>query len=151
MIPSMIVPAVMVLGVGLLAVGHSGLRVRRATASRHWLYTTGRVINSAVDIQSIFAGRAISSSWFPKVEYEYSVNGVDFRGDTVSFGQSYSNDEVTTLVNEYRVGQSVAVYYDPSDAGRSVLIPGRSSWLIELACDVLLVIVGSWFVLVAIG
>ena len=85
----------------------------------------------------------------PRVRYQYSVNGVEYSGHALSFGRSYSRGDIMQVSKKFPVGHTVAVYYDPANPERSVLMPGGNVGQAELTFDILLVLVGLCLLLVA--
>ena len=61
-----------------------------------------------------------------EVTYEYSVGGVRYSGDTVSFsGEEWPKKEAAQeLLGRFSEGKAVSVYFDASEPENSVLIPG---------------------------
>ncbi|MEO1134219.1 MAG: DUF3592 domain-containing protein [Cyanobacteria bacterium J06639_1] len=76
-----------------------------------WKTVKGRVISSAI---------AGIDEDFIEIEYQYRVNGVEYRGDrfTVSRG---SVGNAATLVKRNRPGAVVDVLYNPRDPGECAL------------------------------
>src|ERR1017187_4244994 len=64
-----------------------------------------------------------SKSYWPTIDYRYSVGGTTFEGDRVSFRSSYSRSEAEAAVARYSAGSAVTVWYRPGDPRRSVLEP----------------------------
>ena len=128
-------------GGGLLV---DGLRnANKALLSRNWPTTVGRVVRAEPRGSSTLS---ISNPWAfdPGIKYQYTVEGVTYTGDRVSFGRIPSTAEgVGIVLMQYPVGASVTVWYDPDDPDRAVLEPGASgdSWA-EAALGLILVITG---------
>jgi Protein of unknown function (DUF3592) len=57
------------------------------------------------------------------IEYEYIVNGKNYRSDEITFNHNSSIDQefAQTYVSKYPVGKKVTVHYDPHDPAFSVL------------------------------
>jgi Protein of unknown function (DUF3592) len=146
----MVAPGAAMLGVGLLTAYRSGRAVQRVAGSQRWPSTTGRIIASGVYGQGVLLSARTGGGYsvlVPTVEYVYEVDGVEHRGHTIGFDQSYMGADRRNLRRDFPVGRSVPVYYHPADAGRSVLIPGGRARPFELVFDVLLIIVGAlWLI-----
>jgi hypothetical protein len=67
-----------------------------------------------------------STTYGASVAYDYTVNGAQYTGSNVHFGQYGSGDPgyARGIVSRYPMGKHVRVYYDPDDAAESVLEPG---------------------------
>jgi hypothetical protein len=96
-----------------------------AFASVRWASTSGTTKKS--DLGMLFdSGRYRQLHWVPDISYEYSVKGKSYRSSQISFpnptflfwsdGRHY--------IDDYAVGDSVKVYYDPADPAKSCLING---------------------------
>ena len=131
-IPEAVVYFLIVLGVGwlYLFVPRFARTLRRAIASTRWPKAEGRVISSEVDMRVLGragmvhgGGRVRQTHIFvPRIIYEYSVDGVTYSSDTLSFGRvGYSIKSATRIASEYPEGKPVAVYYDPGNPDVAVL------------------------------
>lgn len=90
--------------------------------------TTGKIISAEVGVkQSVRSYSEHSSSlvdmYFPKVTYQYSVNGNTYENDRywdeeISLGQM---EKIEEIVARHSVGSSVTVYYDPQNPASSYL------------------------------
>ena len=104
-----------------------GVIVRQhAMRSRLWPVAPGVVTES-----SLYGGRK-GNSKKARIFYRYAVNGQTYRGDVVSFGRLFLDDQ-SEWVARYPQSAMVDVHYDPQDPGVSVLEPGLGSsptWLI---------------------
>lgn len=112
--------------VGYLIAYQKGLPVlERAKASKTWPTVMGVVEES--EVQSHRSSNSSSSTYSPKVVYQYQVEGTDFECRTVWFGGDVSTSNrslAQDTVNKYPVKQQVTVYYDPADPATAVLEPG---------------------------
>ncbi|MBX9667339.1 MAG: DUF3592 domain-containing protein [Candidatus Obscuribacterales bacterium] len=96
-------------------------------ASAKWPSTTGKITN----LSSYYSGQKILEflhlgSWYPKVEYEYAVDGASFSSDvlgkpSIKFG---SKSESETYLQSFKVGKNVKVFYDPKAHHHSALVAG---------------------------
>ena len=65
-----------------------------------------------------------STSYYPRVTYEYEVLGHRYRGDRVNFGSAIGYGEPNTaqaVVDRYLPGNNIRVYYNPNNPGEAVL------------------------------
>jgi hypothetical protein len=81
---------------------------------------------------SVGHGNTRLTIYTPKVRYSYEIDGVHFTGTQTQFGTPrYSGvkSKAQTLVDQYAVGQTVQVHYNPRRPGQSVLETGLApSW-----------------------
>jgi uncharacterized protein DUF3592 len=88
------------------------------------------------------------------IEYEYVVNGKNYRSDEITFNDNYSIDQefAQTYISNYPVGKKVTVYYDPHDPSFSVLEPEKNGDsaldLLFLAISALVFVLSSAYLLI---
>jgi hypothetical protein len=101
-------------------------------AARSWEITSGRVLKSYVDVREsshMDANNVMqsSTSYDPKVLYEYDVDGKTFQGQTIRVGDSFfrvsagGSSEAQKVVDRYPEGSEVYVYYNPDNPAESAL------------------------------
>ncbi len=101
------------------------LGVRMVTlskASLDWPTVNGTVLSSQVreDYDS-----DNGYTYYPQVEYRYSVDDQVYESDRVFFGSdSASEENAYAIVAQFPAGSTAAVYYNPDKPKQSVLIPG---------------------------
>ena len=114
----------------------SGRSLYRAITSHEWPTTVGTITESHV--RSLYRPQNDDAvfSFIPHVRYEYSVDGKTYTGDrityyghpviTASLSHSYKSayDETKQIVSQYPKGQSVKVYYYPTEPSLAILTPG---------------------------
>jgi len=89
---------------------HGGSQLLTAYRAKDWPTVEGRVIESRLQ------GRA------PLVTYEYQAEGRSHRSSMVHVGQfSGIESYAEPIVESYREGAAVKVYFDPAEPSRSVL------------------------------
>lgn len=101
--PAVFIPA----GTAGLIIG--GGQTIDAIRSPDWPRATGKIVYVARKSQSVDV----------RVVYDYPVGGQYYRSMRHSFGSSYARPS-----HSYKVGDSVAVFYDPADPQSAVLDPG---------------------------
>ena len=64
-----------------------------------------------------------STTYKPRIEYEYTVNGDEFVGDRYSFVLFGQGDRgyARSIVDRYPTGKEITVFVDPGDPGESVI------------------------------
>jgi hypothetical protein len=102
----------------------------RALDSSGWTQVTGSVRSAEVKRG---CGRQ-RDSYEVEIRYDYSVNGFEYRGSRVEFGRGYCGAQAGAreFANTYLPGAAVAVYVDPADPARAVLLAGRADMLMYL-------------------
>ncbi|MCA9148699.1 MAG: DUF3592 domain-containing protein [Planctomycetales bacterium] len=117
-------------GAGL---GFLGFRdLYRAHLSVDWPVANGTLVESQV-IEVRRRQRGMRS-YKASIRYDYAVDGQQFQGTRVAFGDSswINRDYAQTTVNRYRSGSAVEVHFMPGSPSVSVLEPGVSplTWAI---------------------
>jgi len=111
-------------GVFLLYVGLRNSQ--RAHASSQWLRTEGKLLSSEIT-NSKLKNRI---TFYPLVEYEYTVAGTRYISDQISFGHhGYDTEaEASSLVEQIGSGNPnhLQVYYDPGNPKQAILIQGEA-------------------------
>lgn len=114
---------------------------RRARASRQWPSVSGVVVSSKIlkEVSSSNSGtrRAVTDHQYkPEVAFEYTVRGVKYLSNKVSFTDHSTNSTryANRVTEKYPEGKVVAVFYDPDDPGNGVLetSAGTAVWLFFL-------------------
>ncbi len=102
------------------------------SASSGWPKATGSVTSSEVVSTTQHRNGHSETVYLPSINYTYSVNGVELRGDKISFRTRFEGETLAQItVARYPIGSNVAVSYDPDDPATSVLEPGadRTNWI----------------------
>jgi hypothetical protein len=88
-------------------------------------------------------------SFYPRVRFTYSVNGVSYVGTRVAFGNvgCGSYEHARSIAAKFPPGVATPVYYDPGNPGQAVLMAGEvlsDTWL-GLGMMSLMAALGTWF------
>lgn len=127
-------PWVVMFGGGVL-LANGLLDFVRAVSSRDWPTAEGTIVSSEVDSEtrSVGDGQSSTSCW-PKVGYDYTVNDKTYSGDTIAFSSLRSGPhigsgraEAQVVVDRYPVGKQVRVYYNPKDPEIAALESGDTA------------------------
>ncbi len=113
-----------------------GRDITLACSSKSWPTSMGTVTESKVRHSTSRSSRRSHSGYrrtrtshryTPVVKYTYTVNELEYRGDTIAFGMgSYGNkNEASAVSRKYPSGSTVTVYYNPASPATSVLQPGN--------------------------
>lgn len=98
-------------------------REDEAEASAQWPSVEGVIVESR--LESRRRQDSTLSYDVPIIVYEYTVDGVQYEGDRITFLSVSSTQEAPEMAEQYPVGTRVNVYYDPSDPNEAILLPGR--------------------------
>lgn len=120
---------------------------RKASVSRSWPATTGKVLAAGIEPRTGRSGSSgYSTSYYPVVQYEYTVNGQRYLGNRITFGgqvgYGWTNMAQNQIAN-YNPGSSVAVFYDPNEPANAVLertagTSGKIYWFVAILIFVIL-------------
>lgn len=96
----------------------------RQAGTANWPTVKGEVTSSSV---SSHRGSKGGRTYKPEVSYRYSVAGVAYTSDSITLCMSFSESGggyARRTVAAFPAGKTVAVYYDPTSPGVSVLFNG---------------------------
>lgn len=102
----------------------------RAFASRSWSATQGVITLSDARIVSAVAEtrKPLATKNQVSFYYDYTVNGENHLGSRILFGDTFTSMisflAAKNMVEKYKEGQQVTIYYNPSKPQDSVLEPG---------------------------
>ncbi len=96
-------------------------------ANRHFLETTGRVLDARVSRIDDSEG---NSTYRPDIRIEYTVDGNRYEDVTYDAARWYSSnrEEVEATVESFPAGSEHACWYDPMDPSHAILVRGYSGW-----------------------
>ncbi len=105
--------------------------IRKARASADWPAAQGIIESSTVDVERERERDSdgdvhYETKYLPRIVFQYQVDGIDYRGERISFGSTSSGNQTWAykITNQYPEGLEVAVYYDSENPSDSVLQPG---------------------------
>jgi hypothetical protein len=128
------------IGPGMIFVG---LRLRiKARASQSWPQVMGKVANAA--LMKDGDGMDVEAA----VEYDYSVNGVSYKGKRLRFGGWYRRPAfIQADLERYRPGSEVVVFYNPSKPSDAVLLREAKGTLLWILVGILMTVVAvvTWW------
>ena len=107
--------------IGLVISGASSYFLAQYKVSETWPSTGGIVVESFIEIDDDGEN---GNSYYPRVIYEYSVNGARYASQQVKIGfvQSFGTENgANKVLTSYPVGKNVTVYYDPAEPVIAVL------------------------------
>jgi hypothetical protein len=91
--------------------------------SRNWPTTEARLLRSTV-----LEHRGQARGYQPSVAYQYVVDGITYTGTAIDWGrfEYRTRDKAQRVADEYVVGKSVMIHYDPLRPHRAVIEPRGS-------------------------
>lgn len=109
--------------IGILLIAHGVREWGTGKSSLSWPTALGTIIESEVRVNSGGEGRP---TFTPRVSYVYSIDGTEFLGTRIRFGNMSHNSraDATRIADRYTVGTTVHVAYLLRDPSVSVLEPG---------------------------
>ncbi len=113
--------------IGFAVAAALGMARRRGLHNKperiRWAQTTGKITRSdAIAEERSVVGEALQVVNLPAVRYSYEVDGKPYTGDRISLDDIGDDDPRTTdILQRYRPGTSVTVYYRPDQPENSVL------------------------------
>ena len=111
-------------GFGILIAALGAWLVFAGVSSRSWGKIRGSITESSITGSGGSSSR--TAHWDPKVTYCYTVDGCEFTGSRIAFGQpSYGKWlKAYKVITRYPVGSQTDVYAYPSNPSVCVLEPG---------------------------
>jgi len=124
--PTMITLFGIFFGLALGALAAWSIRRSRQSrrASRDWLTTDGRIVESRVEQKNLGSGDRPGILFAPRVTYEYSVNDHTYRSERIAFSGGVSSlapQAAQVKIARYPSGAQVTVYYNPKRPEEAVL------------------------------
>ncbi len=131
--------------IGIVLIIISLRRRQHAQESQRWLTTDGLITlrEAAVSQTSDTSGNA-SASYYPRVEYEYTVMGTQYHGTRIAFGavKNYPQQaDVQAVLARYPEGATVAVHYNPNQPEDAVLEQSAPAANLALVIGVIFLVV----------
>jgi hypothetical protein len=107
----------------------------------NWPSTRARITKSAVRLEHRSGARDVTEvKNLPDIEYEFTLGDRVIKGTRVSVADNTAN--VQEMLDHYKVGATVPVYYDPHDPEKALLErdpPLPVAWLYAIAGGIFLV------------
>lgn len=101
--------------IGLIFLVIGLVALKRAKTAQSWPAIPGTVLSSTVvEHISTDSEGSTSTSYEPKVEYQYSVMGQPYTAKRIAFGaNSFPYNKAAEIAARYPVGSQVNVHYNP--------------------------------------
>ena len=97
---------------------------QKVRESQAWPSAGGTVLKSRVSRSTTFMKGRNVTRYTPLVDYEYSVNGKQYKGKQIMFGWApayLSEGRALAYMDRYPAGSPVTLFYNPSQPRESVL------------------------------
>lgn len=118
---TVILYVLMILG-GVVFIGLAVLQALKARRAASWPTVQGVVVESHVESVRRRSNNRTTTSYFPRVTYQYRVNLQEYTGKEIGFGaESTSSGKAERVLAQYAQGAPVTVFYDPEDPAKAVL------------------------------
>lgn len=138
--------------VGLYCLSLMVIALWLSPSSRRWPTTEAEILDSRV---KVLVGRGpVGSSGEPKIRYRYRVNDREYTSDNMTYdGWSTARDDAEKVVDRYRTGSLVPVYYHPQHPKWAVLEPGitLTKYLIPMVVVAVFLLFGIGLILSQVG
>lgn len=127
--------------------GFIGWNIRRQLQAARFPTAPGVIQESKVTVQSSSEG----DSYKAALKYAYWVDGVEFHGDRLRFGDMMSSqDHAEATVRSLVKGTELTVYYDPRDPSQAVLqtgLEGGDLFILMFLTPFNLIMLGGWAII----
>lgn len=127
--PSTIIMAPFVL-TGVIILSLSARKLQRSLQRSEFEPVQAKVLQSELRSQTETDSGARATTYFPEIEYEYTVDGETYTSDSVypgRLGGTSNRSENQAIVADHSVGDRVEAYYHPEDPTRSFLVDKSST------------------------
>ena len=121
-----------VFGIILVALALPGISNRIAVSTRAMeargaeSWPSVEAVVRASGVEEI-GGWFVGSSWMPRIDYAYTIDGTEHLGDRFSFNgpkDGLSEAEAAVVAGRFKIGDRIQVHADPKDPNRSTIVPG---------------------------
>lgn len=107
----------------------------RAAEGRNWPTARGTIHSIDIEDRVSRDSDGTSHTHYPRITYSYRVGNRTLRGERIWLtGNAFYNDraDAVAFVQDYEIGQSVPVLYDPERPGQAALLAENPPWQILL-------------------
>jgi hypothetical protein len=116
---------IITLAAGIALLVYSANSKKKAGASQQWPNTSGTIFVSEVrQSASTDEDGHTSYSYYPHVEYSYTISGQTYTAKQIAFGgvKGFNNsNKAQTILSKYPVNAHVLVFYNPQKPVEAVL------------------------------
>jgi hypothetical protein len=135
---------------GLAIVGYGLATWKKVIDTRRWPSVAGTVVGTRVTCHTTSRG---GTKYFGHIDYQYAVGAKTFQGNRRLIGGAIPDSEqgAELLCSRYNTGDTVWVFYDPSNPREAVLEhSAAAAWRVTLLGAILLAF-AIWFGMSAIA
>ena len=130
-----------VVGAAFIVVGL--VSKQRANAASTWPTIQGTIFKSELIRHVTRNSGIVSTSYEPKVEYQYSVMGQTYTGKRLAFGtMRVKYEQGEQLMSRYREAAQVPVYYNPAKPEESLLELAAMGSGVYLVIGIIMAVMG---------
>ena len=135
------------IGVSLILAGFIWLlwslySLKKGQESEDW-----SIIKGVITKSKVYEPYRKGNASIPIVHYEYSLKGKTYQSDRIFWGNVHTSGALSSaqkVVDKYKEGENVTVYYNPKNEQESVLEPGSAQGtLLSLAISCIPIVVGT--------
>jgi hypothetical protein len=127
--PSTIITAPFVL-IGVIGLYLSARKLQRSLQRSEFEPVQAEVLHSELRSQTETDSGARTTTYFPDIEYEYTVDGETYTSDSVypgRLGGTSDRSANQSIVDDHSAGDRIEAYYHPEDPARSFLVDKSST------------------------
>jgi len=137
---------------GVWMIVHTINSKRKAEASQSWPGVQGTVTKTWIqNIETQDSEGMTSTTFKPRVSYEYSVGGQAYSGERLAFGagKAYGRHrKAEEVLAAYPVNGAVTVYYDPQNPAEATLLQQAQGGLGMIIAGAILILIPIFVVCV---
>ena len=137
---------VIFLGAGLTLLLVSSSQRKKAQAAESWPTAPGVILSSTLQQHQSFDSedQQTTINYEPQVQYQYSVMGQIFTGNSIAFGKmSYDYRTASRKIAAYPQGAAVTVHFNPDLPSQAVLEAKAAGGVLLLVLAILFVVIGA--------
>lgn len=127
----------------------------KASLSKNWHATPGKIISSELDAQTTTDEDGYqTTTYIAKILFEYQVDKTSFKGECINFdyGMRTSNKgKQQSIVEQYPAGSQVTVYYDPDDPKQAVLEKAVNGVFTTIMVSAVFILIGVIVAVMSLG
>ena len=122
---------------GLGCLGYFGWIYFQQSDAASWPTVSAKVVTSHIEQEaSVSARRGAQTNYLARIEFQYTVDDTVFTSTDLWFDSepvSTNRLDMVKLTDEYPVGKTISVYYNPAKPQRAVKIPDKNATLVKWA------------------
>lgn len=137
------------IGIGSIWAGAKMSGWRKITSQ--WTKTSAKLISKHIGEKKILPGTSLSNFRI-YVDYEFTVNGKTYRGNTLNLVELENGEEAMLMKTAERliqkIGDHLVVYYNPANPLQSIVYRGGYTfWILLSLLGLFMLLMGTVFLL----